>query len=95
VTLPRVDVVVTQTHLPGTDGAEVKLTLHAITADNFSQRFTIARRCRVEGRYGTVNWSKWRYHDIALTRTQVFELIDLLIDRADVMIDNIPRRSDR
>jgi len=87
--LPRV-VVVDQQEVPGVDGAEVTLTLHAITGDNFTQRITIARRCRVQARYGTFAWSKWRNNDIALTRAQVLELIDLLIDRVDLMTDHTP-----
>jgi len=84
--LPRVDVV-SQQRLPGTDGAEVKLTLHAITEENFSQRLTISRRCRIDR---TTTWSKWRHNEIVLSRTQVLTLIDLLIDRVDLMTDHTP-----
>ena len=86
-TLPRIDV--GQAQIPGTDGAEVKLTLHAVTEHNYSQRITIARRCRIDTRYG-FTWSKWRNHDVVLTRAQILDLIDQLIDRIDVIHDDIP-----
>lgn len=87
--LPRIDV--DQGQVPGTDGAEVKLTLHAVTDENYTQRITIARRCPTESRY-TTTWSKWRYTDIVLTRAQVLDMIDLLIDRIDLLHDDIPGR---
>jgi hypothetical protein len=79
--LPRQEI--GQQPLPGTDRAEAKLVLHAITTHNFSQRVTIARRA--------VNQGHFRYHDIVLTRAQVLELIDLLIDRVDTLTDDIPK----
>lgn len=87
--LPRIDV--DQGQVPGTDGAEVKLTLHAVTDENYTQRITIARRCATESRLKTT-WSKWRYSDIVLTRAQVLAVIDLLIDRIDLLHDDIPGR---
>ena len=79
-TLPRVDIM--QERMPGLDGCDSRLTLHAVTDSNFSQRVTVARRCREQ--------THWRYHDIALTRVQVLDVIDHLIDRVDVMTDDIP-----
>lgn len=72
-----------QEDLPGTDGATSMLVLHTCTPRNFSQRITIARRLTSSGRH--------RHHDIQLTKAQLLELIDYLIDRVDMMTDAIPK----
>lgn len=82
--LPRVDI--EQVDLPGTDGVISSMVLHACTSKNFSQRITIARRLTSTGRRN----GHQRHHDIQLTRAQVLELIDHLIDRVDLMTDDIP-----
>lgn len=81
-----------QSRVPGTDGAEVTLTLHAITTDNYTQRITIARRTLTKGRFGMI-WTNWRYHDFVLTRRDVLDVIDDLMDRADTLTDEIPGRT--
>ena len=79
--LPRIDM--EQLALPGTDGATTFLVLHVCTPRNYSQRITIARRRPASG--------KATHHDIQLTRAQVLTLIDHLIDRVDMMHDDIPK----
>jgi hypothetical protein len=79
-TWPRVDMV--QRALPGTDGSKSVLVLHMCAPSNYSQRITIATHRLHSGRR--------RHHDIQLTRAQVLELIDHLIDRVDTMTDDIP-----
>lgn len=82
--LPRVDM--GQHDLPGTDGSSSMLVLHDCTDLNYSQRITIAVRRPNPGRRG----ERYRHHDILLTKKQLLKLIDHLIDRVDLMRDDIP-----
>lgn len=82
--LPRIDM--EQHNLPGTDGSNSSLVLHVCTPRNYSQRITIAVRRQHAGRRG----ERYRHHDIQLTKAQLLELIDHLIDRVDLMCDDIP-----
>jgi hypothetical protein len=78
--LPRVEI--PQLPVPGLGPDPSRLVLHPCTERNFTQRITIARRAARQ--------TNWRYHDVALTRAQVLELIDYLIDRVDLMTDDVP-----
>lgn len=71
-----------QRQLPGTDGAESWMILHRVTEDNYTLRVTIGRQAFMQ--------KSPRYQDIAMTKEQVLELIDELIDRIDVMSDREP-----
>lgn len=78
---PRIEI--PQLWVPGTDGAEVRLTIHAITERNFTQRITIARRA--------LRQTGFRYHDIVLTRDQLHDVIGELDERTGIMTGEIPR----
>lgn len=80
--LPRLEV--SQLQIPGT-GGEATLILHAVTLRNFAQRLSIVRRQEQE--------VKFHREDIVLTRAQLIDLIDLLMERVDMIHDNIPGAS--
>lgn len=79
--LPRVDM--PQVDMPGLDGVETSLILHRCTEANFAQRLVIARR--------QPGATHSRHYPILLTKAQVLELIDHLIDRVDLLRDDIPK----
>ena len=78
--LPRVEI--PQLDLPGVWDTQTRLTLHPVTHWNYTQRITIARLGPKQ--------IKWRFADMYVTRAQVLEVIDHLIDRVDIMTDTIP-----
>jgi hypothetical protein len=82
--LPRLEF--HQLWVPGTDGANVILTLHEITDRNFSQRVTIARRSPEQQRF--------RFHDFVATRDQLYDLVGELDERAGLLTDRTPRGDD-
>jgi len=73
--------------VPGIQEAEANLILHAVTADNYTQRITIARRVFPADRI-PVQPTRWRYFDMFLTRAQLYDLVGELDERAALMTDH-------
>jgi hypothetical protein len=76
-TRPRVEVL----QLPRVDAAEIRLILHAVTAENYTQRITIARRI-IPDALKPGNPTRWRYADLYLIKPQVYDLVGVFDERA-------------
>ena len=84
---PKVEV--RQRRMPGIQEAEVRLILHAVTAQNYTQRITVARRVIPADRIPPQP-TRWRYYDMYLTRDQVYDLVGELDERAGLMTNETP-----